>query len=118
MGAIKRAVVGTVVATAAVLSLAASPANAGVVSPQITCRLGHFCAFSGPNFTGEPKDWFACGVDNPVPWSGVGSWINNQTGGARAQFKSSDGVTRWTSNAPYTDDRNADWSWVWYVRIC
>ena len=80
MGAMKRVIVGSVVATATVLSLAASPANAGVVSPQYTCRSGHFCAFSGPNFTGDTRDWVACGINDPIPWSGVGSWINNQTG--------------------------------------
>ena len=40
----------------------------------------YFCAFSGPNFTGDTRDWVACGINDPIPWSGVGSWINNQTG--------------------------------------
>jgi hypothetical protein len=79
--------------------------------------LGHFCAYSGINFTGQAIDMFAC-RDYTIPWAGRGSWINNQTSGTRAQFKSSDGVVRWTSDQPYTDDRGADWSWVHRVRPC
>jgi hypothetical protein len=53
-----------------------------------------------------------------MPWSSLGSWINNQTPGTRAQFRSSDHVTRWSDSGAYDSDASADWSWVWYVKPC
>jgi hypothetical protein len=97
----------------------ASPAaESNDIGAMAVCARGHFCAWSGINFTGEKIDMVACNVDRYIPWLGRGSWINNQTGGARAQFKDNNKITRWTSDAPYTEDRDADWGWVNYVQAC
>lgn len=92
----------------------------GAVSPQsvaASCNYGHMCAYANQNFSGDTIDMYTCG-NYSIPWVGTGSWINNQTTGTRAQFKSSDGVTRWTSAGAYTNDPSADWSWVWHVQNC
>jgi hypothetical protein len=126
MRSMKRMMVGTFAASAALVAITAGPAAATTADQgaqarpsnvQATCARGYFCAYPGINFTGTPINMVNC-VDRSIPWVAHGSWINNQTGGARAQFKSSDGVVRWTSDAPYTDDRDADWSWVYQVRPC
>lgn len=113
-------------AAGAFLAVAAGTTGAASASPAAesngmgiaaTCARGHFCAYSGINFTGQVIDMVRC-ENRSIPWFGHGSWINNQTGGARAQFKDNTGTVRWTSDAPYTDDRDADWSWVHSVRPC
>ncbi|MET9224518.1 peptidase inhibitor family I36 protein [Lentzea sp. NPDC003310] len=111
------AVAGAVLALAAGTTTASAAPQPGEVGAAATCGRGHFCAYSGINFTGTVIDMYKC-RDHYIPWTSRGSWINNQTGGARAQFKDNNGIVRWTSDAPYTDDRDADWSWVHYVRPC
>jgi len=120
MRSLKRIMLGSVAASAALVSVAVGPAAASGAQPDSTqalCNSGYFCAFPEPNFTGLPINMFRC-ADYAIPWTTVGSWINNQTGGARAQFKSSDGVVRWTSGVAWDEDRNADWSWVYNVKPC
>jgi hypothetical protein len=111
------ALAGTVLVLAATAGTSGAAAQTGEVGAAATCRSGHFCAYSGINFTGQVIDMYNC-RDHRIYWGGHGSWINNQTGGARAQFKDRDGIVRWVSDAPYTDDRDADWSWVYSVRPC
>ncbi|SDM95237.1 hypothetical protein SAMN04488074_13019 [Lentzea albidocapillata subsp. violacea] len=111
------ALAGTVLALAATAGTAAAAAPAGEVGAAAACGRGHFCAYSGINFTGQVIDMYKC-RDQRIYWGSRGSWINNQTGGARAQFKDNAGIVRWTSDAPYADDRDADWSWVHWVRPC
>jgi hypothetical protein len=93
------------------------PLPAGPSSATYTCGYGHFCAYSGPNFTGDVIDMYQC-AEYSIPWSGHGSWINNQTTGTVAQFRSDDHVNRWHDTGAYDSDDDADWSWVWYVRNC
>lgn len=89
----------------------------GTAVAAYTCGYGHFCAYSGTNFTGDVKDMFQC-AEYSIPWSGRGSWKNNQTTGTVANFESSDHVSRWHDGGAYSQDNDADWSWVWYVRNC
>lgn len=91
--------------------------TAGPQTPAASCNYYHMCAYENQNFSGDTIDMYNCG-NYSIPWSDRGSWINNQSTGTRAQFKSSDNVTRWTSAGAYTNDPNADWSWVWYVQNC
>ncbi|WP_406154505.1 peptidase inhibitor family I36 protein [Streptomyces sp. NBC_01023] len=86
-------------------------------SAQYRCDYGHFCAFTGTNYTGTVFDMYNC-VEQYISWMGNGSWVNNQTTGTQAQFKSSDHVTRWTDPGAYDWDDVADWTWVWYVKPC
>lgn len=89
----------------------------GPALASYACNYGHFCAFSGPNFTGDVIDMYQC-AEYSIPWSGYGSWKNNQTPGTVANFESSDHVSRWHDRGAYSQDTNADWSWVWYLRNC
>lgn len=82
-----------------------------------SCAHGHMCAYRGRNYSGNTIDMYRC-ADYRIPWATRGSWINNQTAGTRARFKSSDGVVRWTSPGAYSSDPDADWSWVHWVRNC
>jgi hypothetical protein len=108
--------VGMAMAGAA-LTLVAAGGVSSAAPATVTCARGYFCAYPGINFTGEPIRMYTC-IDYGIPWYGHGSWINNQTGGARAEFKDDQRITRWVSDVPYTDDRDADWSWVHRVRPC
>ncbi|MFF7172920.1 hypothetical protein ACIP8U_44375 [Streptomyces pseudovenezuelae] len=83
------------------------------------CLRLYFCAFNGPNFTGIENAWSTCynhAID--ANYIGTGSWINHQTEGTVAQFKSKDGVTRWRDSGAFSADNEADWTWVWYVQPC
>jgi hypothetical protein len=114
----RTAVAAAVALTATMLSLTGAPTAATAASDEL-CARGWVCTWNGPNFTGPRRDYYRCGHDDVVTFTYAhGSWINNQIGGARVQFKSQDHVTRWTSAAPYTEDRDADWSWVFYLRVC
>jgi hypothetical protein len=106
--------------SALALTVATGTASAAAQQPHApaqTCAVGHFCAYSDINFTGKVLDLYKC-EDHGLPFGGTGSWINNQTGGAQVQFKSGDGKVRWVSPPPYSYDRNADWTWVYWVRPC
>lgn len=89
----------------------------GTAIASYTCGYGHFCAFSGINFTGDVIDMYRC-AEYSIPWSGHGSWKNNQTTGTVANFESDDHISRWHDRGAYSQDEDADWSWVWYVRNC
>ncbi|RKT53987.1 hypothetical protein [Saccharothrix australiensis] len=91
-------------------------AGGGVDAATSTCLGGFFCAWAGTYYQGDNIKWAACQTV-PIPWYSDGSWINNQTTGTVAQFKSSDGVTRWASPA-YDNDPVADWRWVASVKNC
>jgi len=108
---------GVALAGAALALVAAGGVASADVNATVACGRGHFCAYPGINFTGTPIDMVAC-HDYDIPWTGTGSWINNQTGGARAEFKDNTGTTRWVSDVPYTEDRDAPWGWVYKVRPC
>ncbi|MER5771620.1 hypothetical protein [Streptomyces sp. NPDC001985] len=89
----------------------------GSARAAASCGYGHMCAYKERNYVGNTIDMVRC-ADYRIPWVTRGSWINNQTTGTRARFKSSDGVVRWTSPGAYSVDPNADWSWVHWVRNC
>jgi hypothetical protein len=84
---------------------------------QYPCNFGHFCAFSGTYFTGDVRDYFKC-RENPMPFTGRGSWENNQYTGTVANFESSDHVSRWHDDGAYSQDEDADWTWVVWLRNC
>lgn len=104
----------------AVLTMAATAdaatQSAGTAAAA-SCPYQYFCAYPEPNFGGTPILMYNC-REYDIPWSGLGSWINNQTPGTRAQFRSSDHVTRWTDDGAYDSDASAPWGWVWWVKPC
>ncbi|MFF7176776.1 peptidase inhibitor family I36 protein [Streptomyces pseudovenezuelae] len=103
----------------AILAMAstADAATQSAATAANTCPYTYFCAYPEPNFGGTPIAVTDC-IEKYIPWTSLGSWINHQTPGTRAQFRSSDHVTRWTDDGAYDSDASADWSWVYWVKPC
>ncbi|MFC9246164.1 peptidase inhibitor family I36 protein [Streptomyces sp. NPDC057136] len=91
---------------------------AGGAGASELCSYTYVCAFSGPNFTGERITLFTCNSPYPISWSGTGSWINNQRAALTAKFYDSAKIIRWTSPGGYSEDRYADWGWVYWLSPC
>ncbi|WOX16263.1 hypothetical protein [Streptomyces sp. N50] len=78
---------------------------------------GYFCAYAGGNFTGTSIPMYNC-ARYRIPWTANGSWINNQTIGTVANFLDDSGVSRWHDGGAYSDDADAPWYWVHWVKNC
>jgi hypothetical protein len=92
-------------------------ATAGTQSAAYICGYGHMCAYSGTFYSGDVIDMWACRY-YPIPWSGDGSWINNQTTGTVAWFINSSGGIGWASPGAFSFDDVAPWGWVFSVNNC
>ncbi|MET9556093.1 peptidase inhibitor family I36 protein [Streptomyces sp. NPDC006645] len=82
------------------------------------CPYTYVCAYSGENFTGDELRLYTCNYLIYIPWSGTGSWINNQRSTLYAKFYDSNGNLGWTSPGGYSEDRHAPWGWVWWLSPC
>jgi hypothetical protein len=82
-----------------------------------TCDYYYFCIYESVSYDGNMEEWKHCN-NREIDYVGYGSWVNNQTPGTRAQFKSNDGVTRWTDAGAFDTDDSADWNWVHWVKAC
>lgn len=82
------------------------------------CPYTYVCAYPGENFTGDELRLFTCNYLNYIPWTGTGSWINNQRSTLYAKFYDSNGNLGWTSPGGYSEDRHAPWGWVWWLSPC
>ncbi|MFD3652003.1 peptidase inhibitor family I36 protein [Streptomyces sp. NPDC058620] len=91
---------------------------AGGAVAAASCPYTYVCAFSGPDFTGTKIALFTCDSPYRIYWSGTGSWINNQRAALTAKFYDSSQILRWTSPGGYSEDRYADWSWVYWLSPC
>ncbi|MEV7423229.1 hypothetical protein [Streptomyces sp. NPDC091212] len=87
----------------------ASPAARSAL--PAACGYGHLCLYRG----GDVLDFFRCGTYN-MPWTGDGTFNNNQTSGTVARFLNSNRTERWSSRAPQTG--TATWTQVYYVVPC
>ncbi|MFF3376052.1 hypothetical protein ACFYXF_24240 [Streptomyces sp. NPDC002680] len=79
---------------------------------------GWFCAYSGPNFTGERLGIYRCGVTWNIPWVSVGSWDNNQTAGTRPLLTFTNGSTWLMPAAHSIQPSGVDWAPVRSIRAC
>ncbi|ARE78354.1 MULTISPECIES: peptidase inhibitor family I36 protein [unclassified Streptomyces] len=95
--------------------LAAPVATRGAAA---ACPYTYVCAYSQENFTGDFKALFTCNTLNPIPWTGTGSWKNNQRAELRARFYDSAGNVGWTSPGGYSEDAHAPWGWVYWLSPC
>jgi hypothetical protein len=50
------------------------------------CEAGHFCLWTGSDWSGRQFQLYYCRTYSMTQWNGVGSWWNNNTGGARGQI--------------------------------
>jgi hypothetical protein len=61
----------------------------------------------------------ACGLWTYIPWTGHGSWINNQTWGTRAIISFWDGQPDWRVPGAYSEQRSGvGWYPVDYFNPC
>ncbi|MFE3943785.1 hypothetical protein ACFXPV_18225 [Streptomyces sp. NPDC059118] len=82
-----------------------------------SCDSKTFCAFQNAQWWGDQIQMFRCD-DYIIPWTTIGSWINNQTTGTVAQFKDNTATVRWVDGGAFAQDDSADWSWVLFVNNC
>jgi len=78
---------------------------------------GWFCAFRYTGFQGDQLNWYYCGTYN-MPWTGFGSWRNNQTRGTRARFLNASGAVIYTTPPAYSSSLSYNWGPVYRVRPC
>jgi hypothetical protein len=79
---------------------------------------GWMCAYSGPNYTGESIGMYYC-ENYPIPWTTVGSWDDNQTGGTRPWLYWVNGSAPWHMPAAYSNQpTNVDWTPVASITNC
>jgi hypothetical protein len=86
------------------------------LAPNV-CKLGYFCAYSGTNFNGNAINMYVCRL-YPIPFTGPGSWANNQIAGARARMYNKAGTLIYTTPPPYSQDKHGNWTPVASVRPC
>ncbi|QUQ64308.1 hypothetical protein [Kutzneria sp. CA-103260] len=76
---------------------------------------GWFCAYSGPNLTGDDIGVYGCG-NLPIPWLSAGSFDNNMLG-TRPVIYFVDGRPPW--RLPAGEQRgNIDWAAVAMITTC
>jgi hypothetical protein len=85
------------------------------------CYSGHFCIYTGPNYTGTVFSFYNCqynGADWALQnWNGAGSYINQNTGGADAYIKDQNHNVL-TTSAPGDTNSSYDFGPAWYVQAC
>ncbi|MES9511888.1 hypothetical protein ABWJ92_36805 [Streptomyces sp. NPDC000609] len=82
-----------------------------------SCDSKTFCAFQNSQWWGDQIQMYRCD-DYIIPWTTIGSWINNQSTGTVAQFKDNTATVRWVDGGAFAQDDTADWSWVLFVNNC
>ncbi|GAA1272563.1 hypothetical protein GCM10009677_27100 [Sphaerisporangium rubeum] len=87
------------------------------VAVTTTCDYGFFCAWSGTNFTGDKRSEYYCSELISIPWSGTGSWRNEQTRGTVARFLNGARNEIDRSTAPGYKF-SYSWSPVFFIDIC
>ncbi|GAB3942779.1 hypothetical protein GCM10027614_30430 [Micromonospora vulcania] len=83
------------------------------------CPYQYLCAYQYQNFEGSAYHVTKCGSTNApyIPWSGYGSWRNNQTSGTRPVFWRCSGYLDWMPPA-YSSNSSYDWTPICYTQAC
>lgn len=98
--------------------VAATPSVVNPVQCQGGADYGWFCAYSGPNFTGESIGMYTCG-NYSIPWVSTGSWDNEQTPGTRPWLYWVTNPTPWHMPAADSYQRSGvDWGPVLSITNC
>lgn len=80
------------------------------------CAYKHFCAYSRTDSTGSVIDMYSCGKYT-IPFTGPGSWDNNQTKGTVARMYDRNGKLIYTTS-PARSQGKINWSKVHTVKNC
>ncbi|MBS2532613.1 peptidase inhibitor family I36 protein [Catenulispora sp. NF23] len=85
------------------------------------CYSGHFCIYTGPNYTGTVFSFYHCqynGGDWALQnWDAAGSYINDNSGGTDADTKDQNHNVI-TASAPGDRNTNYDFNPVYYIQAC
>jgi hypothetical protein len=95
---------------ASVAGVAGKPATAG-------CPAGNFCLYTEANFGGSVYQLYRCQSYKLANWNGVGSWKNNNTGGAQAQILGKTG-NQLVNTGPGNTNSTFNWNPAWFVKAC
>ena len=98
-------------------SRAADPSRTGPTPDANFCYYGDFCAYSGTNFNGTAINMGPCG-SYYIPFTGAGSWANNQTKGIEYIFYDRYCNVIYTTPPAYSADKNGNWTYVYSVVNC
>jgi hypothetical protein len=106
------------------------PEASGSFTPQVGYEWGwppnwcpylYFCAWQGENGAGTQFNVSTCNENQPLPgsgWSGVGSWINNQTAGTVAYLLNSSSGVYYATPGSGSWNNAYDWNPIWYLDAC
>jgi hypothetical protein len=81
------------------------------------CNDGYVCLWTGSYWSGRQFQLYRCGTYSLTQWNGVGSWLNNQTGGAHARFLDRNRRVVLDS-VPNQYNAVYNFAAVWYVKLC
>ncbi|GGY18962.1 MULTISPECIES: peptidase inhibitor family I36 protein [Streptomyces] len=89
------------------------------VSPSEGCTPGYFCIYTGTDYTGTMFRMYHCAEYNLNNWNGVGSWINDNTGGAHALIQDRNYNTL-VDTDPTNNWYNGSYNFApaWHVKAC
>jgi hypothetical protein len=82
------------------------------------CRRGYFCTWEERYYEGYQVDYYYCSDWQLMPFSHNGSYFNNQTGGARAQFFDEERRSYGYSLPPGQGDPEYNWQIIFYIDPC
>ena len=81
------------------------------------CPGNTMCAWKGTWYEGDKISMWAC-YNFRIPWLQNGSWINNQSKGTVANFLDDNGVSKWHDAGAFSQDPDAPWYWVHWIKNC
>jgi len=81
------------------------------------CPYLYFCAYSGANYTGTKIQMYFCQFYD-MPFSGDGSWVNNQTPGTVARFYDYTYRQIGATTGAYSQHSPINWTPVYHVKPC
>jgi|tagenome__1003787_1003787.scaffolds.fasta_scaffold20951979_4 hypothetical protein len=81
------------------------------------CGQGYFCLWTGSNWSGRQYQLYYCRTYSLTQWNGIGSWLNNNTGGKHARILDQSHRTL-VDSAPGTYNHAYNFKPAWYVTAC
>ncbi|MFJ9629585.1 hypothetical protein ACIRU8_17940 [Streptomyces sp. NPDC101175] len=94
------------------------PSANAVRKPLVELCPGYtMCAWKNTWYTGDKISMWAC-YNYRIPWLENGSWINNQSKGTVANFLDDYGVSQWHDAGAFSQDPDAPWYWVHWIKNC
>lgn len=94
-------------------------ANDSAINPLSSCAYYYLCVYQYQNYGGARLDLMVCDVTKSIPWTGTGSYYNNQTPGTQGTFYRYDGsIHSYTKPAIISIPNNPDWTPIYSFKAC